>query len=212
MTRNYLVVDLEATCDERNFPRDLMETIEIGAVLVDGKTLQPIDEFQTFIKPIRRPQLTAFCTRLTSITQHDVDTAPGFAEAISQLGRFLGGRQPQFASWGAYDWFQLTKDARMHGVRLPLRSDNINLKQAFSAGLITKKKFGMKAALRRVGIPLEGTHHRGIDDARNIAKLLPFCLGRTQPPVRAEDRREQRRRRRREQEDTIEHFLRRRRR
>ena len=46
-SRDYLVVDLEATCDRVGFPRALMETIEIGAVYVDGRTLQPLDEFQT---------------------------------------------------------------------------------------------------------------------------------------------------------------------
>ena len=31
-------------------------------------------------------------------------------------------------------------------------------------------------ALAHVGLPLVGTHHRGIDDARNIARLLPHSL------------------------------------
>jgi inhibitor of KinA sporulation pathway (predicted exonuclease) len=30
----------------------------------------------------------------------------------------------------------------------------------------------MKGALEREGISMEGTHHRGIDDARNIAKIF----------------------------------------
>ena len=34
----------------------------------------------------------------------------------------------------------------------------------------------MAKALQLVDLPLEGTHHRGIDDARNIAKLLPYML------------------------------------
>ena len=177
-SRDYLVVDLEATCDRVGFPRALMETIEIGAVYVDGRTLQPLDEFQTFIKPIRRTQLTAFCIGLTSITQADVDAAPRFPEAIAALGKFLDHRTPRFCSWGDYDWHQLSRDAQMHGVRLPLRSDHLNLKRAFSATRSSQKRFGMKAALQEVGIPLVGNHHRGIDDARNITRLLPWCLGR----------------------------------
>ncbi|MDF2697512.1 MAG: Inhibitor of the KinA pathway to sporulation, putative exonuclease, partial [Labilithrix sp.] len=38
-------------------------------------------------------------------------------------------------------------------------------------------------ALEHAGLTLEGTHHRGIDDARNIARLLPWLLGRV--PARA---------------------------
>ena len=59
-----------------------MEIIEIGAVMVDRETLSIVDEFQTFIKPIRHPILTDFCKQLTSITQSQVDTAPTFPAAI----------------------------------------------------------------------------------------------------------------------------------
>ena len=30
----------------------------------------------------------------------------------------------------------------------------------------------MKKALGKLNLPLEGTHHRGIDDAKNIAKIF----------------------------------------
>lgn len=30
----------------------------------------------------------------------------------------------------------------------------------------------MSEALQILNIPLEGTHHRGVDDAKNIAKIL----------------------------------------
>src|SRR5439155_17125365 len=36
-----------------------------------------------------------------------------------------------------------------------------------------------RAGSMLVRLRAEGTAHRGIDDARNIAKLLPHCLGRT---------------------------------
>lgn len=180
--RDYLVIDLEATCDNGGLvPRHEMEIIEIGAVLVDGATLQPVDEFQTFIRPVRHPILTPFCLQLTSISQAQVDAAPGFVEAIAALERFMvkhmrGGPPPLFCSWGNYDKGQFGSDAQHHGVRLPFGRDHLNLKQAFSDAMGTRKRFGMARALRRVGIALEGTHHRGIDDARNIAKLLPFTV------------------------------------
>jgi inhibitor of KinA sporulation pathway (predicted exonuclease) len=34
----------------------------------------------------------------------------------------------------------------------------------------------MRAALELCSLTVEGTHHRGIDDARNIARMLPFIL------------------------------------
>jgi inhibitor of KinA sporulation pathway (predicted exonuclease) len=59
----------------------------------------------------------------------------------------------------------------------------MNLKKRFSATLGEATRYGMSSALERVGLPLTGTHHRGIDDARNIAKLLPYLLGRTPMPA-----------------------------
>src|SRR5204863_480349 len=73
----YLVVDLEATCDDHHaLPREDSEIIEIGAVLVDGATLEPQGEFQSFVRPVVHPRLTPFCTQLTTITQADVVRAP----------------------------------------------------------------------------------------------------------------------------------------
>jgi len=177
--RPYLVIDLEATCDDGpRVPRHEMEIIEIGAVLVDPTTLTPLGEWQTFIRPVRHPILTPFCRKLTSITQAQVEAAPLFPEAIRALAHWLMPHPtPVFASWGAYDKNQLDQDAHHHGIRLPLAGDHVNLKQAFSDRLGVTKRYGMAGALAKRGIPLEGTHHRGIDDARNISKLLPFCLG-----------------------------------
>jgi 3'-5' exoribonuclease 1 len=176
-----IVIDLEATCDDRSLvPRTEMETIEIGAVLVAEDTLEPVDTFSTFIRPVRHPRLTPFCTRLTTITQGDVDAAPRFPDAIAALRRFLRGTTSLFCSWGAYDLNQLRQDARYHKIGLPF-AEHLNLKEHFSDHLLTSKRFGMAGALARVGLRLEGTHHRGIDDARNIARLLPWSLGRAAP-------------------------------
>ena len=38
------------------------------------------------------------------------------------------------------------------------------------------RRCGMTAALDLLGLPLAGTHHRGIDDARNIARIVQKTL------------------------------------
>jgi inhibitor of KinA sporulation pathway (predicted exonuclease) len=35
----------------------------------------------------------------------------------------------------------------------------------------------MEKALNILKLPLDGTHHRGIDDAKNIAKIFKTCFG-----------------------------------
>ena len=44
-----LVLDLEATCDRVDFPRQEQETIEIGALLVGAENLEVIIEYQSFV-------------------------------------------------------------------------------------------------------------------------------------------------------------------
>ncbi len=177
---HYLVLDLEATCcDQETIKRHEMEIIEIGAVMVESKGLTVIDEFQTFIKPVRYPILTQFCQSLTSITQTQVDQAAGYVEAIALLKSWLSNYpNAVFGSWGDYDRNQFKKDSKFHSVPFPIAYPHVNLKKLFSSTQGLPKRYSMAEALQLAEIELEGTHHRGIDDARNIAKLLPFILGR----------------------------------
>ncbi|MBE9206592.1 exonuclease domain-containing protein [Nostoc sp. LEGE 06077] len=175
-----LVLDLEATCcDQGTIKRHEMEIIEIGAVMVEAQTLTIIEEFQTFIKPVRYPRLTDFCKSLTSITQKQVDLAPEYPEAIAILQKWLS-KYPNavFGSWGDYDRNQFKQDSKFHNLPFPIAYPHVNLKQQFSESQGLSKRYGMAEALQRANIELQGTHHRGIDDARNIAKLLPWILHR----------------------------------
>lgn len=177
--QHVIVVDLEATCsDDGAVPRDQMEVIEIGAVLVDTAELSVQDEFQSFVQPVRRPELTGFCTKLTGITQDMVAEAPTFADAIKAFKGWmrLGERHAMFGSWGDYDRKQLQQDCRYHSLAYPM-PPHINLKQAFSDRQGRRKRYGMAGALRLCGLSLDGDHHRAFDDARNIAKLLPWIIG-----------------------------------
>jgi 3'-5' exoribonuclease 1 len=181
---SYLVIDLEATCDDgHRMPREETEIIEIGAVLLDEE-LRAVDEWQTFVRPLIHPTLTPFCTKLTSIAQAQVDGAPRFAEAIAALAAYLAGRTPLFCSWGDYDRAQLAREAERNGVALPLGSEHLNVKEAFKQRVGDGKPRGVGQALKYAGLRFEGTAHRGIDDARNIARLLPHALGRVPLPKR----------------------------
>jgi inhibitor of KinA sporulation pathway (predicted exonuclease) len=175
----FLIVDLEATCcDKQTIASREMEIIEIGAVMVEASNLLAISEFQTFIQPVRRPLLTNFCQQLTSISQKQVDNAPTYKEAIANFKEWLKNYSNFiFGSWGDYDRKQFEQDSNFHQIPYPFICEHINFKQLFTDTQKLSKRYGMKKALALAGIDLEGTHHRGIDDARNIAKLLPYILG-----------------------------------
>ena len=172
----YIVVDLEATCWENIHDYDRMETIEIGAVELPSAIGTPSREFNRFIRPTEEPNLSDFCKRLTTIRQRDVDKADLFPSVFAEFVAWIGEEQFFLCSWGAYDLTQFRTDCGRHGVDFPLSFErHINLKKQF-ARISSKRECGMEQALAQVGLPLLGTHHRGIDDARNIARLGTLVL------------------------------------
>jgi inhibitor of KinA sporulation pathway (predicted exonuclease) len=176
---HYLVIDFEATCcDQGLVPRAQMEIIEFGAVMVDAATLQVVDEFACFVQPVRHPRLTPFCIGLTSITQRDVDEALPLATVLADFRAWLNQYQDfVFCSWGDYDLKQLQQDCAYHQLSYPINAPHCNLKRALVERQQLNGKPGLGDAIRLAGLRFAGTHHRGIDDARNIARLLPFIVG-----------------------------------
>lgn len=183
--KKYIVFDLEATCWENAFQdrQQEMETIEIGAVLVDEQ-FRVLDQFQTFVKPFVHPLLGEFCKSLTSIRQDQVDNAPSFAEAFP---RFLAWGKtaveqeqqtssavsfsPIFASWGNYDYEQLERDCARLNMTMFAKDLHLNAKDMYK-NYTGKKGRGLGLELKRQNLSFDGVAHRGIDDARMVAKLL----------------------------------------
>ncbi len=177
----FIVVDLEATCWAESRPRDRMEIIEIGAVRLDAE-LQATDEFSSFVRPVVEPTLSAFCAELTSITQGEVDAADPFSMVFPSFLDWIGTGEVRLCSWGFYDVGQFRLDCHRHGLAFPesFESGHINLKAEFAAWQGVRR-CGMARALKHLGLPLTGTHHRGIDDARNIAAIAQLMLS-DRPP------------------------------
>jgi inhibitor of KinA sporulation pathway (predicted exonuclease) len=176
----YLIIDLEATCsNDGAVPRHEMEIIEIGAVMQSSLTFEIESEFQTFVQPVRHPQLTEFCTELTGIKQREIADAPLFGLALESLKKWMDAFDDAlFCSWGDYDRNQFIQDCEYHELGYPFRSNHLNLKAEFSRSLNLRKRLGIAEALRHLGLDFEGNHHRGLDDARNIARVVRrVCIG-----------------------------------
>ena len=172
----YLIIDLEATCWRTNEGhRGENEIIEIGAIVLDD-TREVLGEIQRFVRPVRNPILSEFCKQLTSIRQSDVDTAQIFPNALADFQEQVESISGQklvdlvFCSWGDYDRKQFMKDCQYHEISYPCGVHR-NVKKEFARKRHIKP-VGIVRALKILGMPLEGTHHRGIDDARNIAKIF----------------------------------------
>lgn len=175
-----LVIDLEATCsNDGAIPPQAMEIIEIGACWaeVDGRV---IDQFQSLVRPIERPVLTEFCIQLTGIEQQDIDPAPTFAEISEALEAFAlrhARAESVWMSWGAYDRKQIDLEIARHGIANPIPLPHINAKKQFTKLQRVGKEVGMSRALTICGLELQGAHHRALDDALNIARILPWITG-----------------------------------
>lgn len=185
MPKFFLVIDVEATCWEKKGEHtDENEIIEIGAVLIDNSNSVTWSA-SWFVKPILNPILSEFCLNLTSIKQADIDSAPSFPTAISALVSEVEKQTNQafseniFVSWGNYDRNQFLKDCERHAVAYPF-GPHVNIKAHFleKYGL---KKAGVPRAMEVLGLPFKGTHHRGIDDALNIAQVFISAFGAEYP-------------------------------
>lgn len=170
-----VVCDLEATCwvDGESPLLEEMEAIEIGCVLcnTDGHIL---NEFSTFVLPTKNPILSAFCTKLTTITQKDIEHAPRFDVAMAMLDSWIGARACIWGSWGNFDCKLLLSQQQRSGLDFQFtRLPHINLKKAWRRTTKQRKHNDLQSALRFHEIEFEGTPHRAISDARNTARLLP---------------------------------------
>lgn len=166
----FIIFDLEATCWEQ-YDKSDNETIEIGAIKINmDREIE--DEFVQFVKPIRFPKLSEFCKNLTTIDQEDIDNAPHFYEAKTRFLNWINSDQYLLCSWGFYDKKQFESDCKIHSINSNWCKNHISLKHQYGKFKNLKRAVGMKRALENEGMKIEGTHHRGIDDAKNIAKIF----------------------------------------
>lgn len=172
-----IVVDVEATCWNGNPPEGMTsDIIEIGICLLDVHTGEITDNRGIIVTP-SRSTVSDFCTELTTITPEMVETdGIGFQDALKILKSEYDSQSRIWASYGAYDLKQFQRQCNDLGVGFPFGPSHINVKSLFAVKHKLHHETGMAGALHLLGLPLEGTHHRGVDDARNIAKILYSIL------------------------------------
>ena len=171
-----LVIDVEATCWEATPPPGQQaEIIEIGYALLELPTRKVHRGGSVLVGP-QRSRVSAFCTDLTTLTQDQVEEGISFEEACRFLVESLDSRAGIWASYGDYDRKQFARQCASFGVPYPFGETHLNVKSLFARTHGLPREVGMAAALRLLERPLEGTHHRGGDDACNIAGILAELL------------------------------------
>jgi inhibitor of KinA sporulation pathway (predicted exonuclease) len=171
-----IVVDLESTSWEGPPPEGQeSEIIEVGICTLDVTTGERLERECILVKPTRST-VGEYCTRLTTLTQKQVDEGVSLEKACRVLKRKYGSKDRVWASFGDYDRRQFERQCSTEGIGYPFGPTHINVKNLFAVTYGLPHEVGMPQALEHLGLPLEGTHHRGVDDAANIAAILSRLL------------------------------------
>jgi inhibitor of KinA sporulation pathway (predicted exonuclease) len=173
-----VVIDVESTCWEGYPPPgEMSEIIEVGVCTLDLVTLERGDRRSILVQP-QRSKVSTFCTRLTTLTQEMVNRGVWLAEAVKVLADEYQASERLFASWGDYDRNQFQRNCRAYDLPYPFGPTHLNVKNLFAMSIGLPKEIGLDEAFAKYGLTLEGTHHRGVDDAWNTAHVLALMLKR----------------------------------
>ena len=83
-----------------------------------------------------------------------------------------------WASYGDYDRRQFERQCNEQNIPYPFGPTHLNVKNLFAIVYNLKREIGMDAALKHLELDIIGTHHRGHDDAQNIARIVSSLLSR----------------------------------
>jgi inhibitor of KinA sporulation pathway (predicted exonuclease) len=166
-----VVVDLESTCWEKRQKDQIMEVIEMGVCLLDIGSGEITNRQSILVRPVYS-SVSEFCTSLTTLTPEVVETGIGFREACLKLEDEYQAKKRVWASYGDFDRRQFERECRLKNVPYPFGSRHINVKTLFAIKHRLTEEIGIDRALALLGLELVGTHHRGVDDAYNVARIL----------------------------------------
>jgi len=182
----FVIVDFEATCEEKNAPDYPHEIIEFPGVIVDGNTGKVMDSWQHYCRPTINSQLSEFCTTLTGIQQETVDDAQLFPEVLNNFNDWLEshglGLQHTFAlvTDGPFDVGRFLRlSCLQHQLDIPDWAKKwVNLRKGFAnfyrwnSSASQQKLPGLPTMLSRLDMEFVGSPHCGLDDAKNIARVV----------------------------------------
>jgi len=181
----FLILDWEAVFQDANGTNS--EIIEFPTVLFDAVNMKTIDEFHYYLKPKINVILNDICVKTTGITQDIVDKGISLEDALDKYDEWLSKhdlisketgklKNAAFVTCGNWDiGKQLPNQCKRENIEKHLRSyfsEFINIKELFQKYYNLKREIGMAGMLKHLKLTLTGKHHSGIDDCRNITKIV----------------------------------------
>lgn len=152
---------------EMNQPSD--KIIQIGAVAIDMKDGKIKSEFNVFVNP--HEEVSEFITKLTGITQSQVDSGLELEDAYTEFWKWTFGKK--VIAWGS-DGYRARQESQNLGVSYPSKLRLLNLKvmvELLREGFTGPGAGGLVPSLKLFGLKFKGRQHDALDDARNTAFL-----------------------------------------
>lgn len=203
MTFDYIaVIDFEATStgNDDDKENNVHRIIEFPVVLfrrncIDGITHweKTNDVFHHYCKPTKNEILSDWIINFTGITQAMIDKEGllSFPEIVNDVYSFLcdstGSNLDNviIATWGHWDMKIMFPSECTNWDNMDYKDMNPVFKRYFNVKTswnklynYGQKKLGMGDAIKHMGWELNGRHHSGIDDCKNIGRLMVDLLNR----------------------------------
>ncbi|CAF2932875.1 unnamed protein product [Rotaria sp. Silwood2] len=198
----YCVLDFEAVCHQANSnlkkpsPDDIWEIIEFPICLLSAETNTIVDIYHSYVRPSIKTTLNELCISITGITQSIVDNSPTFDIVWKDVQQFLlkhslislAGHNSNCHSFtwitcGNWDLrTMLSLQLKQSGFDHPeFINGFINIKDLYMEYYPSTRIRGMKDLLKKLNLKLEGRHHSGIDDTKNITKIAQWFIENKHP-------------------------------
>ena len=178
MNLTYVILDLEMTCWESDYPPRTKEVIELAAVMLDAFGSE-MHRFQRIVQPELNPRLSWYCSNLTGIVQEDVDEASTFPACHRDFEVWLDQATESIlmVTWGAYDLPVLEDSCARYNITPDHDYMHLDAKHAYHEMRHLNERLGLVKTMKREGLEFEGDHHRALPDALNLARLFNKYIG-----------------------------------
>lgn len=202
-----LVIDFEADSGHKMAKVDgaIPEIIEFPCVVIDTEKGRIVGEFRRFVRPVLHPHLSDFIRQFCGIEQEQVDKAKTWPDVMTEFTEWVGelgllgdggALTPNaiLMSCGNSDFTSMLKaqnraskrtghvfaPGELRRGRQPVFSRWINIKTPFRdfLGLPVVHGASMATMLDMLDIEIQGRHHSGIADARNLARIALHMMER----------------------------------
>lgn len=175
---NYIVLDLEwnqsPNGKEYSIAGMPFEIIQIGAVKVNGD-LQPVDEYERWIKPKEYMQLHSKVQEILGVTMEElIEKGSDFQEVIKDFLEWCGDDY-LFCTWGSADLTELQRNMNYYGIdnNFPKPFLFYDLQKLFSICFLDgKARTTLQHAIEYLDIKSDEEYHFALNDARYTAMIL----------------------------------------